>query len=357
MKFKRIAASLLVLACLVASVGCQKSDLLKKYYDYDPFAYITLGDYKGVTVEVRNPAPTEEEIQEIVDKFLDSNRVVTPTGKATVREGDFVNVTYDGYYLGVKRDGLCEENFELEVGSVTHLEAFEDSLIGRKKGEKYSVTVVYPVDFWNENLRGQQVTFQVTLNDFYKKELPELTNELVYEKLGYSSIENFKTYIAEKLTNDNIATNEKSYVSAVWKKVVENVTIKEYPQDRLKFYEEQSLAYITEMWQQTFPEASFDIFVELMTNKSYDEFMAEIRANCESVVKDELVLLAIAKQEGIVIDMSVYKKYARNYLTANNVVSISELEKKISREELCLNILSDIINEIVGETANVVTKQ
>ena len=116
MKFKRIAASLLVVACLVASVGCQKSDLLKKYYDYDPFAYVTLGEYKGVTVEVRDPEPTEKEIQEVVDKFLDSNRIVTPTGKDTVREGDFVNVTYDGYYLGVKRDGLCEENFELKVG-------------------------------------------------------------------------------------------------------------------------------------------------------------------------------------------------------------------------------------------------
>ena len=202
--FKRIAVALLVIACLVSSVGCEKGDMLQTYYGYDVFEYVTLGQYKDLTLEVRDPAPTEKEIQEVIDKFLNANKVIIPAEKDTIQNGDYVKITYDGYYLGVKRDGLCETDFELEVGSLTHLKAFEDSLIGRKRGDKYSVNVTYPNDFWNDSLRGQMVTFYVTINDTYAKKLPDLTDELVYEKLGYNTVENFKTYIVEKLTNDNI---------------------------------------------------------------------------------------------------------------------------------------------------------
>jgi len=88
MMIKRIAAVLLVVACIVASVGCEKGDMLQTYYDYDVFEYVTLGQYTDLTLEVRDPAPTEKEIQEVIDSFLDANSVITPTGKTTVSDGD-----------------------------------------------------------------------------------------------------------------------------------------------------------------------------------------------------------------------------------------------------------------------------
>ena len=356
MMFKRIAAALLVVACLIASVGCEKGDMLQTYYGYDVFEYVTLGQYKDLTLEVRDPAPTEAEIQEVIDNFLDANSVIKPTGSMTVRDGDFVKLTYDGYYLGVKRDGLSGENYEFKIGSLEFIEEFEDSAIGKRKGEEYTIEIIYPDDFWNKDLKGQKVRYMIKVEDFYAKEYPEFTDELVYEKLGYSTIENFKTYITEKLTNTNITNAENNFTYNVWEMVLDNATIKSLPQDRMDFYEEQSLAYIKELWQKTFPSSTFDIFIEIMTNKTYDEFMKEIRENCEDVVKDELVLLAIAKTEGIVLEWSDYKSNARNYLKQYNCVSIQELEKNVAREELCLTIVGDIIHAKIAETVTVVTK-
>ena len=354
--FKRIAAALLVVACLMAIVGCEKGDMLQKYYGYDVFEYVTLGQYKDLTLEVRDPVPTDKEVQEVVEKFLDSNSVAVPTGNQTVQEGDFVKTTFDGYYLGVKRDGLCESGIEFKIGSLTFIKDLEDSFIGKKKGEAYSVKVIYPVDFWNSDLRGQEVRFNVVIEDFYKKEWPELTDELVYEKLGYNTVDNFKTYVTEKLTNDNIAKADSNFNYDVWQMVNKNATFKSLPQDRLDMYEEQSLSYMKAAWQETFPEASFDIFVELMTGKTIEEFMAEIKKNCESVVKDELLLIAIARAEGITMDWSTYKNGARGYLQQYNCVSIQDLEKNVAREELCLTILSDMIYQRIGETVTKVTK-
>jgi len=353
---KRIAAVLLVVACIVASVGCEKGDMLQTYYDYDVFEYVTLGQYTDLTLEVRDPAPTEKEIQEVIDSFLDANSVITPTGKTTVSDGDFVKLTYDGYYLGVKRDGLSGENYEFQIGSLEFIEEFEDSAIGKRKGEAYTIEIIYPDDFRNQDLRGQKVRYMIKVEDFYTKEFPELTDELVYEKLGYNSVENFKTYITERLTNTNIANAENNFTYYVWEMVLDNATIKSLPQDRMDFYEEQSLAYIKELWQKTFPSSTFDIFVEIMTNKTYDEFMEEIKNQCEDVVKDELVLLAIARTEGIVLEWNDYKSYARNYLEQYNCVSIHDLEQNVAREELCLTIVGDIIHAKIAETVTVVTK-
>ena len=73
-----------------------------------------------------------------------------------------------------------------------------------------------------------------------------------------------------------------------------------------------------------------------MTGKTIEEFMAEIKKNCESVVKDELLLIAIARAEGITMDWSTYKNGARGYLQQYIVFQYKILKRMLQERNSAL---------------------
>ena len=88
----------------------------------------------------------------------------------TVKDGDTVNIDYVGKIDGTAFDGGSTDGkgTDLEIGSGSYIDDFEDQLVGAHPGDKVEVTVTFPDDYQATDLAGKEAVFDVTVNGIYE---------------------------------------------------------------------------------------------------------------------------------------------------------------------------------------------
>ena len=95
--------------------------------------YVTIGDYKGLTLDRYTQAVTDDDVDaEINYELQDKGTEVTD---GTVEYGDIVTINFTGTVDGKEFDGSSADDYELVVGEGDMgIDGFEDGLVGMKKG-------------------------------------------------------------------------------------------------------------------------------------------------------------------------------------------------------------------------------
>lgn len=130
-----------------------------------------LGEYKGVEVTRMSTEVTDEELETRIQHILDANPEYVVVDRAA-KDGDVLNIDFKGLKDGVAFDGGSSEGYELELGSGTFIEGFEEGLIGAKTGEERDLELTFPKDYFNDELAGQPVVFEVKVNSIEEKSRP-----------------------------------------------------------------------------------------------------------------------------------------------------------------------------------------
>ena len=115
-------------------------------------------------------------------------------------EGEDFNPVYDAD--GNEIEGLTSESRLYGPGSGMFSEAFDEEILGMKKGQTKEFTLEIPEDETAVLLAGQAgkpVTFEVTCNVVKKKELPEVTDEWAKETMGFEDVADMRSRIAQSI--------------------------------------------------------------------------------------------------------------------------------------------------------------
>lgn len=88
----------------------------------------------------------------------------------TVKDGDTVNIDYVGKIDGTAFDGGSTngQGTDLEIGSGSYIDDFEDQLVGAHPGDEVEVTVTFPDNYDAADLAGKEAVFDVTVNGIYE---------------------------------------------------------------------------------------------------------------------------------------------------------------------------------------------
>lgn len=88
----------------------------------------------------------------------------------TVKDGDTVNIDYVGKIDGTAFDGGSTngQGTDLEIGSGSYIDDFEDQLVGAHPGDEVEVTVTFPDDYGAADLAGKEAVVDVTVNGIYE---------------------------------------------------------------------------------------------------------------------------------------------------------------------------------------------
>ena len=198
---KKMVILLLTLGILGMAAGCgdKKADTDKKEETAEEFVltnddgkvvavdvenledYITLGEYKNLTVE---ESPKTEISDEDVDSsihymLLNQYEQVEVTEDRAVQKEDTVNIDYTGYMDGEEFEGGKASDFVLAMGQGRMIPGFEDGIKGHKAGEEFTIDVTFPEEYHAENLKGKAAKFAINLKKVEERELPELTAEFI----------------------------------------------------------------------------------------------------------------------------------------------------------------------------------
>ena len=147
---------------------------------------VKLKKYKKLGVKKEEVTVTEEEInQAILDMRQKYAENVTKEG--TLENNDIAIIDFEGFKDGVAFEGGKGENYSLTIGSNTFIPGFEEQLIGMKTGEEREIKVTFPEEYHAEELKGQDATFKVKLNEIKQIVIPELNKDF-FDDLGMEGI-------------------------------------------------------------------------------------------------------------------------------------------------------------------------
>ena len=310
---------------------------------------VTLGDYKGVTVEKTIQSVTDEDVQNEIDNALANYPVEVDQA---AKEGDTVNIDYVGKIDGEEFDGGSDQGADLKLGSGKFIDGFEDGLIGSRKGETRTLNLTFPEDY-TQDLAGKAVEFTVTVNAV-KEPLSEPTDQWVADNIeGYDNIADYKAGIRSEQEESNEQTAENQVRYAAWTQVIDNCTINEYPETLVevgkKLYEQQVETYAK------YAGMELDAYIESsgLTQEEYQSNMEEYGKN---VAAQALVCQAICDKEGFAIGDDDYQKALQDMLTEYGCTE-DELIQTYGQDNVEQSIMLNRVSNLIMENANVTEVQ
>ena len=304
--------------------------------DYKASDYVTVKDYLGLKIDAKEVEPSDEDVKKQIDQFLSSFATDEEVTGRPVKDGDTVNIDYAGFHNDVQFEGGTAEGYDLGIGSGTFIPGFEEGLIGANIGDTVDLNVTFPDPYPNNtDLAGQPVLFKVTINSIKETVTPDLTDELVAEKTDYKTVEEYSESIKEDLRNENIAGQfaAKLYACAEF--------TGEYPESLTEYYYNQyfnnMILYYGEENIRGYMESS-----EMDEKAFVDSFLgAEV---IENEMRIDLMLEAIAEQEGIKAEGSEYEEFLAKQ-SENLGMSVEEITAQYGEDELAFTYISNTAYE------------
>lgn len=274
---------------------------------------VKLGDYKGIEVEKNEYNVSDEDVENELKSMQDRNARLIEVEDRAVEEGDTVTIDYAGYVGEEQFEGGTAENQTLEIGSGQFIPGFEDQLVGKNKGDEIEVNVTFPEDYQAEELKGKESKFDVTIHEIKVKDLPELDDEFAKDVSEFDTLDELKEDIKGKLEEQAKNKEKAELENNVVEKVVENAEV-DIPEVMVESQMENEIRNLD--YRLRYQGLDLDKYLEL-TNTKIEDLKEQLKPDAEKMVKGDLVLEAIGKEENIEVSEedveSELKKYAEQY--------------------------------------------
>ena len=258
---------------------------------------VTLGEYKGVTVDKVEISVSDEEIEEELKKTQEQNAREINIEDRPVQEGDTAVIDYEGFCDGVAFAGGKGENHPLVIGSHSFIDGFEDQLIGKSIGEECDVNVTFPEQYHAEELAGKPAVFKCKVNAIKAKELPELDDEFASEVSEFDTLAEYKEDIKKNLTEKKEKEAKTKKEDQAVEKAVANATM-EIPEAMIQSTQEQMAEdFAYRLQSQGLKLEQYFQF----TGLNQKTFLEQMKPQAEKRINTRLVLEAIVKAENITV--------------------------------------------------------
>lgn len=256
---------------------------------------VELGEYKGLEVaKVEHPVEAEEVEKQLVAMQQKNARIETKEA-GEVAKGDIAVIDFKGFMDGVAFEGGEGTDFELEIGSGTFIDTFEDQLVGAKVDEKKEINVTFPENYGREELNGKPALFEVTVKAIKTKELPELDDEFAKDVSEFDTMAELKADIENKMKAANEERAKREQEEAVINAVSENAKV-EIPEVMIN---KEVDAMIQDL-ENRLKYQGLDLQTYYAyTNNTEEKMRSFMKEGAEKKVKTDLVLEAIIKAENL----------------------------------------------------------
>jgi len=164
----------------------------------DVLPEVKIGDYKKLKAkksDIKVEAKDIDEVIERIQKGLSEKKETTEPAA----DGDETVIDFVGKKDGEPFEGGAGDDYPLTLGSHSFIPGFEEALVGHKAGEKFDVPLSFPKDYQAEQLAGQNVVFEVTINKVNKVILPELNDELAAKAGPFTSFDELHADIEREI--------------------------------------------------------------------------------------------------------------------------------------------------------------
>ena len=318
MNKKILIITVLILCLAISMAGCGGSkEEAVKLFDYDLSQYVTLGEYKGL--KANNSIDT--------NTWFDIRRELINAGEAeefndgVIEAGDMANIDFVGSKDGVPFEGGSAEGLDLLIGSGEFIPGFEEGLMGVKIGDSVVLDLTFPENYHAEDLAGQAVEFEVTVNFVKRPEPKAFTKELLWELTKRNSV--IIDYPAKEI-DETIASIAQYYMDYA--------------------------AQIGMTWEDFLVQAG-------TTQEQVDTLMQNM---AQQKVSGDMIACAIARAEGLSVSDKEFKDGVAEFMAARGYDTEKAFkdanggktfEQVVGRSNIELSLLYDKVMEFIYSNA------
>ena len=304
-----------------------------------------LGEYKGITAPKQVEDVTAEDVEKEMQTYIQrETRLISVERPA--RNGDTVDIDFEGFKDGVPFQGGKAEHFSLELGSGSFIPGFEEQIEGMETGGEKELNVTFPEDYSAKELAGQPAVFKVKLHEVKERQVPEIDDEFAKDVSEFDTLDEFKADLEHQVKERREANAQQAFEEAVLEKLGESLEV-ELPEAMVDYRVDRAVEdYRYRIESQGM---RFDQYLSMMGMN-----LADMRKNfvpgATRQIRVELALEEVAKAEGLeVTSEEVEAEYDR--LAKEYRMEPEQVKDAVVEEDLKHDLLSQKARQIVFDSA------
>ncbi|QVK19022.1 trigger factor [Mycoplasmatota bacterium] len=257
---------------------------------------VKLGDYKGIEVKELSTEVTDEDVDAEIKKLLDQHAELV-VKESEAENLDTVVIDYEGIKDGVAFEGGTAQNHSLKLGSNSFIPGFEEQLIGIKAGESKTINVTFPEEYHSEDLKGQEVQFNVTCHEVKTLEVPAFDEDFVKElnRENINTVDELKEDVKNTLTNKKETEAKNHIVDTVVDTAANNAEIN-VPDEMIKAETDRMMHDATKRLEQQ--GINLDLYLQY-TGGTKEGLQEQFKGEATKQIRYNLTLEKIAEVENI----------------------------------------------------------
>ncbi|ARC84709.1 trigger factor [Clostridium argentinense CDC 2741] len=315
---------------------------------------VELGEYKALEVKKNEYNVTDEDVENKLKEVQYRNARVEVKEDKAIEKGDIAVIDFKGFTDDVAFEGGEGTDYELEIGSGTFIDNFEEQLIGLKAGDFKEVNVTFPEQYGREELNGKPAKFEVKIKTVKVKELPAIDDEFAKEVSEFETLEEYRNDIKANLEEANEIRVKKEYEEAVINAAVANAKI-DIPEVMINREIDGMLKDLeTRLQYQGLDIQTYYQF----TNTSEESFRQQMKEVATNKVKTEVVMDKIAEVENITATEEEVKAKAKEmaemYYGASEADKTAELLMNSQKEYLQLQVTTERVKDMLVESSKAI---
>lgn len=332
-------------------------DLFKE----DVSKYVTLGDYKNMTIETDQIEASEGDVDKQINIILAIQKEFTKEREGIIGENVIFSFDFTGYLT--KEDGTKDKAFDngagtdqlayIEDGTLytissngvgTFIPGFAEGILNVNVGDTFELNITFPDDY-SADMAGKKTIFDIKINYIAKV---NFTDGWVkeYTKEEQKTCDEYREYIRDAI-NDML---KESNISLLWEKIIENSVV-EIPDQQFDYvyysyrYQMEDYAAMVGMTYEDFLKSGYVSYlmgIDVSTDEELIEYVKE-------GLSYELLMLAIIQAEDIKVSDEEYQIMLDTLVEQTGKTEAEVLEiysEEYIRQQLALNEVGNVIYEL-----------
>ena len=261
---------------------------------------VTLGEYKGLTIEVEEYKTPEDALQKSIDSLLEQHATTVVVTDRKTLNTDTIVFDFEGFSNGEKIEHGDAKNYTLDVAHSSFIPGFAEQLADRTLGEEFEINVTFPEEYHEKKLAGQPAVFKCKVNEIRAKVLPELTDEFAQKVGPFKTVDDLKADIQKYLDTQKADIDRTNSEKAIFEKVTGDAKV-EIQQSMIDREADQ----LAEEYKQKLSMQGFS-WDQAVEAQGYDNIMNSLKEDAAMRVKNSLVIDKIAKEENLVVSQAEF---------------------------------------------------
>lgn len=261
---------------------------------------VTLGEYKGLTIEVEEYKTPEDALQKSIDSLLEQHATTVVVTDRKTLNTDTIVFDFEGFSNGEKIEHGDAKNYTLDLAHSSFIPGFAEQLADRTLGEEFEINVTFPEEYHEKKLAGQPAVFKCKVNEIRAKVLPELTDEFAQKVGPFKTVDDLKADIQKYLDTQKADIDRTNSEKAIFEKVTGDAKV-EIQQSMIDREADQ----LTEEYKQKLSMQGFS-WDQAVEAQGYDNIMNSLKEDAAMRVKNSLVIDKIAKEENLVVSQAEF---------------------------------------------------